>query len=90
MEIITKITLEWVCEQFVTTVRYYMHYFIYTRYNKSKNDDKDDDIHTSTRLVYLLLMTSQPVADDVTMTRQLRRWQVKNDIYSRQYLWQVV
>ena len=48
------------------------------------NDDKNDDLHTSTtclaRLVYVVLMTSQSIVDDVTMTRKLRRDQLNNDI----------
>ena len=38
---------------------------------------KNDDLHTSipclTRSVYTLLMTSQSIADDFTMTKQLWR-----------------
>ena len=55
-----------------------------TRHNESINDDKSNDLHTSTpcpmRSVYVLLMTSQSLADDVTMTRQLWREHVKSDI----------
>ena len=40
---------------------------------ESTNDDKDDDLHTSlpclTFSVFVLLMTSQSIADDVTMTK---------------------
>ena len=48
------------------------------------NDDKNDDLHTSTtflaRSVYILLTKSQSNADDVTMTRQLWRDHVNSDI----------
>ena len=48
-----------------------------TRHNESIKDDKNGDPHTSTpcltRSVYILLMTSQSIADDVTMTEQLWR-----------------
>ena len=50
----------------------------------SINDDKNDDLYTSspclTRSVFVLLMTSQSIADDVTMTRQLWRDHVNNNI----------
>ena len=46
-----------------------------TQHNESINDDKNDDLHASTqwptRSVYILLMTYQSIADDVTMTRPL-------------------
>ena len=46
-----------------------------TWHNDSINDDKNDDLHTSspclTRSVFVLLVTSQSIVDDVTMTRQL-------------------
>ena len=55
-----------------------------TWHNKSINDDKNDDFYTSsqclTRSVFVLLMTSQSIADDVTLTRQLWRDHVNNDI----------
>ena len=48
---------------------------ILTRHNESMNDDKNEDLYTSspcfTRSVFVLLMTSQSIAYDVTMTRQL-------------------
>ena len=48
-----------------------------TGHNEFINDNKNDDLHTSTacltRLIYILLMTSQSIAVDVTMTRQLWR-----------------
>ena len=54
------------------------------RHNESINDDKNDDLHTSsqrlTRSGYVMLMTSLSIADDVPMTRQLWRDHVKSDI----------
>ena len=48
------------------------------------NDDENDDLHTSTqcltRSIYILLMTSQSIANDVTITRQLWRYRVNSDI----------
>ena len=48
------------------------------------NDDKNDDLYILspclTRSVFVLLMTSQAIVDDVTMTRQLWRDHVNNDI----------
>ena len=56
----------------------------HTRHNESINDDKNDDLYSSspclTRSILILLMTSQPIADDVTMTRQLWRDHANNDI----------
>ena len=56
------------------TVRHestYINLFL-TRYNESINDAKNDDLYTSsqclTRSVFVLLMTSQSIADDVKMT----------------------
>ena len=55
------------------------------RHNESINDDENDDPYTSspclTRSVFVLLMTSQSIADDVTMIRQFWRDHVNNDIY---------
>ena len=46
-----------------------------TRHNVSINDDKNNDVYTSspflTRSVFVPLMTSQSIADDVTIPRQL-------------------
>ena len=46
-----------------------------TRHNESINDYKNDELYTSspclTRSVFVLLMTSKSIADDVTKTRQL-------------------
>ena len=58
------------------TVRYENTYIIYffTRHNESIIDDKNGDPYTSskcfTRSGFVLLMTSQSIADDVTMTRE--------------------
>ena len=55
-----------------------------TRHNESINDDKNDNLYTSspclTSSVFVLLMTSQSIADDVSMTRQLSRDHVNSDI----------
>ena len=55
-----------------------------TRHNEPINDDKNDDLYTSspcvTRSVFVLLMTSQSIAVDVTITRQLWRYHVNSDI----------
>ena len=46
-----------------------------------RTDEKNDDLYTSspclTRSSFVLLMMSQSIADDVTMTRQLWRDHVK-------------
>ena len=68
------------------TVRHESTYIILflTRHNESINDDKCDDFYTSslclTSSALVLLMTSQSIADDVTMTRQLWRNYVNSDI----------
>ena len=45
-----------------------------TQYNASITDEENDDLYTSspclTRSVFVLVMTSQSIADEVTMTRQ--------------------
>ena len=59
------------------TVRHESAYIILflTRHNESINDDKNDDLYTlspcPTLLGFVLVMTSQSIADDVTMTKQL-------------------
>ena len=59
------------------TVRHKSTYIIlfFTGHNKSINDYKNDDLYTwslcTTRSVFVLLMTSQSIADDITMTKQL-------------------
>ena len=61
-------------------------YFILflTWHNKSINDDKNDDIYTSslclTHAIFLLLMMSKSVADDITITRQLWHDHMNSDI----------
>ena len=67
----------------VETVRQESTYIILflTRHDESINDDKNNALNTSSpcliRSVFVLLMTSQSIADDVTMTRQLWRDHVK-------------
>ena len=60
----------------------YIIWFL-TRRNESINDDKNDDLYTSspclTCSVFVLLMTSQSITDDVTMTRQLWHDHVDSD-----------
>ena len=55
-----------------------------TRNNVSIDDDQNDDLYISspclTRSVFVLLMTSQSIADDATITRQFWRDHVNNDI----------
>ena len=59
------------------TVRYKSTYIILflTGHNESIYDNKNDDLYASslchTCSVFVLLMTSQSIADDVTMTWQL-------------------
>ena len=59
------------------TVRRENTYFILflTVHNETITDDKNDDLYTSspclTRPVFVLPMTSQSIAEDVTMARQL-------------------
>ena len=68
------------------TVRHENKYIILflTRHNESTNDDQNDEFYTSspclTRSVFVLLMTSQSIADGVTMTRQLWCDHVTSDI----------
>ena len=67
------------------TVRHESTYIILflTRNNESINDNKSDDLCTSspclTRCVFVLFMTSQSIADDVTMTRPLWRDHMNSD-----------
>ena len=69
-EIINKITLEWAQNQFTQGV----HTLFLTRQNVSINYDKNDNFYTSSpclsRSLFVLLMTSQSIAGDVTMTTQ--------------------
>ena len=58
-------------------------------HNEAINDEKIDDLHPSTpcltHSVYILLMTSQSIADDVTMTKQLWYERVNNGILFVRY-----
>ena len=62
----TRVSAETVCDEST-----YIILFL-TRQNVSINDDKNDDFHASapclTCSVFVLLMTSQSIADDVTIT----------------------
>ena len=55
-----------------------------TRYNESINDNKNEDLYTSstclTRSVFVLMMTPRSIADDVIITRQLWCDHVNSDI----------
>ena len=68
------------------TVRQESTYIILflARYNESINDDTNGDLYTSSlclaRSVFVLLMASQSITDDVTMSEQLWRDRVKSDI----------
>ena len=70
----------------VETVRHKSTYIILflTWHNESINNDKNNYLFTLslclTRSVFILLMTSQSIADDVTMTRQLWCDHVISDI----------
>ena len=74
----TRVSAETVCHEST-----YIILFL-TRHNESINDDKNDDIYTSslclTHSVFVLLMTSQSIDDGVTITRQLWRAHVNSDI----------
>ena len=63
-EINTKITLEWVHKQFIMRVVTSFHFL------HMMNDDENDNLHTLTlwftHSVYIQLMTSQSIANDVT------------------------
>ena len=72
-----------------------------TWHNESINDNKNDNLYTSspclTCLVFVLLMTSQSIPDDITITRQLWCDHVNNDnkrvrywFYSWWYSWPVM
>ena len=68
------------------TVRHKSTYVVLflTWKKESINDAKNEDLHVSspclTRSLYVLLMTSQSIGDDITMTRQLWREHVTSDI----------
>ena len=52
-----------------------------TRHDESKNDDKNDELYTSSpRLAQVSLVISQSNADDVTITKQLWRDHLNSDI----------
>ena len=68
------------------TIRHESAYIILflTWYNEFINYDKTDDLYTSspclTRSFFVLLVTSQSIANDVTMVKHLWRDHVNNDI----------
>ena len=67
------------------TIRHESTYIVlFLTWYGSLNDDKNDDLYTSspclTRPVFVLLMTSQLLANNVTMARQLWRDRVNSDI----------
>ena len=68
------------------TVRHESTYIVLflTGHKEPINDDNNDGLYNSspclTRSVFVLLMTSQSIADDVTMTTQLCRGHVNSDI----------
>ena len=68
------------------TVRHERTYIILfvTRHNKSINVDKNEDLYASSMchiyIVFIMVMTSQSIADDATMTWPLWRDHVNNDI----------
>ena len=63
--------------------------FYFLRYITNPWVTIKNDLHTSTRCPtrsgYILLMTSQSFADDVTMTRQLRHDHMNSDIWLVRY-----
>ena len=73
----------WVSTETVRHENTYIILFL-TWHTESINDDKNDDLYTSapclTGLVFILPMTSQSIANDVTMTRQLWHDHVNSDI----------
>ena len=78
----------WVCADTVCHESSYIILFL-TQHNKSINNDKNDNLSTSSpyliRSVYILLMTLQSIADDVTITRQSWRDHVNSDIWLFRY-----
>ena len=85
-EIIIK-KLELAPKQFVTNV-HTLFYFLHHRTNPWMTI-KNDNLHTSTpcltRSVFVLVMTSQSIADNITMTRQLWHNHVQCDIWLVRY-----
>ena len=65
----TQVSAETVCHESTYNILFL------TWHNESINDDKNDDLYTSspclTCSVFVLLMTSQSFPDDITITRQL-------------------
>ena len=64
--------ISWVAKQLKSA---YIILFL-TWHNKDKNDDLLTSTPFLTRWVYVLLMSSQSIIDDVTITRQLRQFRV--------------
>ena len=100
-EVNTTIILEWAQKQFVTRV--HTLFFFLIPHNGSMDDDKNNDLYTPgpcfTRSVFVLLMMSQSIVDDVIISRQMWRDHVNSDIslvryrfhsrrYSRPIVWQ--
>ena len=82
----TKMILEWAQKQFATRV----HTLFYSLHNiMNPLMTVNDDLYTSspclTRSVLVLLMTSQSIADDVTINRQLWNDHVNNGILLVRY-----
>ena len=79
----TKKTLKW-----PQTVRHESSYILLfvTRYNESTNDDRNDELYTSTpgitRLFYVLLMMSQSSADDATRASRVTTIVTRANLYS--------
>ena len=74
------------------TVRHESRYIILflTWHKESINNNKSSDLYTSspclTHSIFVLLGTSQSIADDVTMTRQLWCYHVNSEVsYTQQY-----
>ena len=65
-------------------MRLHTLFYFLTWHNDSINDNKDNDLHTSspylTCSAYVLMMMSKSIADDIIMTRQLWHDHVKSDI----------
>ena len=60
----------------------YINLFL-TQHNESINDDKNDDLYTSSpchACFFVLLMTSQSIADNVSVARQLWYDHINSDI----------
>ena len=81
-EINTNITLEWARKQFVTRVFSLFHFLHGTmnQYMTMKLRSSHKSALCLTRLVCILLITSQSIAYDVIMARQLWRKHAKSDI----------